>query len=418
MKIKLLVALLAVVPILVLAELPRTTNSPYTQYGYGELSDPSYGAQKAMGGIGYGLREKHMINPANPASFSCVDSMTFMFDVAISGQLSMFNDGSNKSKNTNAHLEYVAIQVPLFKNWGMGLGIKPVSQVGYKFGVKEENSSVISYTGSGGLNQVYGTLSYKFKNISVGLDAAYLFGGKYHSGNIGFADKNADMTLRPDTLVVSGLVFDVGVQYTQPIGKDKRMIVGAVYTPKLPLNGNYLETKIRYSPISGQKYEYERTPFGDLGYDLPETYAIGFSYAQTNKFLAGADYTFQKWSDVRFHGKTNVFNDRSRINAGCEFLPNARGREYFGRVRYRLGGNYANSYTFPNEENSFQLNEYGVSLGFGFPLSGGRSLLNMAFEYTKTTPKQQLAGSIKEEYFKFTISYTFNEMWFFQRKVQ
>ena len=33
-----------------------STNSPYTRYGFGLLSDQGFGNNKAMGGIGYGLR--------------------------------------------------------------------------------------------------------------------------------------------------------------------------------------------------------------------------------------------------------------------------------------------------------------------------------------------------------------------------
>jgi len=418
MKIKLSVALLVFVPMLALTQSPRTTNTPYTMYGYGELSDPSYGAQKAMGGIGYGLREKNMINPANPASFSCVDSMTFMFDLAVSGELSRFDNGTYQSKHPNARLEYVALQFPIYKNWGMGFGFKPISRVGYEFGEVDKNTI---YTGSGGINQVYGALSYNFKQLAIGVNAGYLFGNKYKRGEISLTTSGSYPPLSADTLSVSGLSLDFGIQYSCPIGKKQRIVIGAVYTPKVSLNGKYSGGEWTYvfdRPTN--KYipqVYKPYSSKDTGYDLPETYAVGLSYAKGDKFLAGADYTFQKWSDVRFPEDT--FNDRSKINAGCQFTPNARGREYFGRVRYRLGANYANSYISPKiEEKTFQFNEYGVSFGFGLPLTGGRSLLNMAFEYTKTNPTQQLAGAIKEEYFKFTLSYTFNELWFFQRKVQ
>jgi len=301
------------------------------------------------------------------------------------------------------------------------MGFKPISQVGYRFGEEDQETySVISYTGSGGLNQVYGALSYEFNRIATGVNVGYLFGGKYHNGELTIADGNANLMFTPDTLIASGLVLDFGIQYTHPIDKDRHIVIGAVYSPKLPLNANYSEAKITDSSTTGQEV-YEYVPFGDLGYDLPETYGIGLAYAKGNKFLAEADYTFQKWSNVRFHGKKNIFNDRTRINVGCEFTPDARGRDFFRRVRYRLGSNYSNSYISPItivDGKAYQFDEYGVSLGFGLPLVGGRSRLNMAFEYSKTNPSRQIQGLIQETYFKFTLSYTFNEMWFFKRKVQ
>ena len=47
-----------------------SSNSPYTRYGFGELSDQHFGNSKAMGGIAYGLRNGYQINAANPASYT------------------------------------------------------------------------------------------------------------------------------------------------------------------------------------------------------------------------------------------------------------------------------------------------------------------------------------------------------------
>ena len=58
-------------------------NSPYTRYGFGQLSDQSTTANRGMGGISYGLRNK-LINVGNPASYSAIDSITFLFDAGIS----------------------------------------------------------------------------------------------------------------------------------------------------------------------------------------------------------------------------------------------------------------------------------------------------------------------------------------------
>ena len=69
----------------------NNTNSPYTRFGYGDISDTNSGEQRAMGGISFGSRTKHGINVVNPASYSAVDSMTFMFDVGVSALVSRFS---------------------------------------------------------------------------------------------------------------------------------------------------------------------------------------------------------------------------------------------------------------------------------------------------------------------------------------
>ena len=64
-----------------------SSNSPYTRYGFGELSDQQFGNGKAMGGISYGLRNGLQINAGNPASYTAVDSLTFIFDAGLSLQM-------------------------------------------------------------------------------------------------------------------------------------------------------------------------------------------------------------------------------------------------------------------------------------------------------------------------------------------
>ena len=64
----------------------NNTNSPYTRYGYGQLSEQGSSNSRAMGGIAYGLRDKYQTNFANPASYTAVDSLTFIFDGAVSLQ--------------------------------------------------------------------------------------------------------------------------------------------------------------------------------------------------------------------------------------------------------------------------------------------------------------------------------------------
>ena len=60
----------------------NATSSPSSRFGYGELNDNLPSAYRAMGGVGIGMRSNKAINPAQPASYTSCDSMTFMFDLA------------------------------------------------------------------------------------------------------------------------------------------------------------------------------------------------------------------------------------------------------------------------------------------------------------------------------------------------
>lgn len=81
-RLTLLVLLLGMWCGMVMAQ--NNTNSPYTRYGYGHLSDQGSSNSKAMGGVAYGLRDGSQVNFANPASYTAVDSLTFIFDGAVS----------------------------------------------------------------------------------------------------------------------------------------------------------------------------------------------------------------------------------------------------------------------------------------------------------------------------------------------
>lgn len=79
-----------------LAVAQTSTNSPYTRYGFGQLADQNFGNSKAMGGIAYGLRNGYQINASNPASYTAIDSLTFLFDAGMTLQNANFKDGNVK----------------------------------------------------------------------------------------------------------------------------------------------------------------------------------------------------------------------------------------------------------------------------------------------------------------------------------
>ena len=137
----------------------NNTNSPYTRFGYGELADRSFGAGRAMGGVGIGLRSPKQINPMNPASYSCMDSLTFLFDFGIAGQLSWYDDGTNTQKNINGNVEYVALQFPVHRRLALSVGVLPYSYVGYSYGAQRTTEGGYNYgetyTGTGGLQDLY-----------------------------------------------------------------------------------------------------------------------------------------------------------------------------------------------------------------------------------------------------------------------
>ncbi|MDR2811151.1 MAG: hypothetical protein LBB84_11460 [Tannerellaceae bacterium] len=410
LKIKrvVVVSILVIIPLAILAQ--NNTNSPYTRYGYGELADRSFGAGRAMGGLGYGLRSNKQINPLNPASYTGIDSLTFIFDFGVAGQLSWFDDGINKEKHMNGNLEYAAIQFPVHRRIAVSAGILPYSYIGYDFGATTTSSENLSYTerftGKGGLNEAYAGLSIEVwkKRLSVGANAGYLFGQISHNQILATDETNANQTARYQTLKVNDVKLDVGVQYTHPFSANESFTLGLVFSPAQKLNATSSDIKRNGSTVD--------TTIVNQAFDIPHSIGAGISYVKQNKLTLAADFLNETWGQARYFDTKGEFKNRIRVAVGGEFIPDYQSRAFLSRVRYRAGIHYSNSYLRINDKS---YNEYGASVGVGLPLFDNRSYLNVSFEYVKIKPETKKL--IDEQYFRFTVNYTFNERWFLKSKV-
>ena len=73
------------------------SNSPYSRYGFGLLSDRAQGFNKGMAGLAYGMQNGQELNVKNPASYAHIDSLSFLFDV---GKMPILNKTDRKSTPT------------------------------------------------------------------------------------------------------------------------------------------------------------------------------------------------------------------------------------------------------------------------------------------------------------------------------
>ncbi len=379
------------------------TDSPYTRYGYGQLSESGFGASRAMGGAALGSRYNNRINPANPASYSAIDSTTFLFDFGVSGQIGYFKEGNQSASKYNGNIDYIAMQFPIKKGIGASAGIIPYSFVGYQFGDSIHNpDGQTSYFGNGGFSQAYvGFAGKLFNHVSAGVNLNYFFGTTNHTRQTIF-NSNATSDIITNQVRARGFKTDFGVQIFGNLNKESNFTLGLKYSPKTKLNTTTTE----------MVYLKDTTTL-NKSFELPETYGAGLSLQLNKKWTIAADGLYQKWSDAKYYSTKDTLNNKFRISAGAEFTPNSVGRYYYERIHYRFGAYYTNNYL--NVKNS-KLNEYGVSVGLGLPFKSSRSQLNLSVEYSRLQP--EFASFLKENYLKFTLNLTFNEFWFFKRKLE
>lgn len=421
-KNKIFLLLLSSLFFIQIANTQNNTNSPFTRFGLGELSDNNAGEQRAMGGVAIGARSDKSINVVNPASYSSVDSMTFMFDVGASALVSRFSNPTGAKNTINANIEYVTMQFPLYKWLGFSAGVLPFSFSGYDFFTTEKQTvpsntnipDTLLYTknfnGRGGISQIYGGLSAKFLNhISVGFNAYYMFGSLNNYRSVSANNNNQfTPTTYKNEITASNFRYRFGTQFYNTFNKKHDLTLGLYYEQKGDLKGNYSE-------ISSSVLQDTINITGGNEFDLPSHLGVGMYYTYNNKISVGLDYSLQKWSDAKYIGQYNILNDRSKIALGVEYQPNERGRKFSEKIFYRAGFNTSNAYY--NINGIMPPQNFGISFGLGLPLynkvTNSTSMLNTTFEYGKIGSNTLL----REDYFKLTLNVTFNEHWFFKRKL-
>ena len=236
----------------------NNTNSPYTRYGYGQLSEQGSSNSRAMGGIAYGLRDKYQTNFANPASYTAVDSLTFIFDGAVSLQNTNLSNGTLKRNAKNSSFDYITMQFRASKWAAISLGLLPYSNVGYSMGEYREDtefpdkSTTVSYSGEGGLHQLYLGAGFKIiKNLSVGANFSYLWGDITRTAAETFPSSSSVFPITiQSNVAVKSYKLDFGAQYTHQFGKKHVATLGVVFSPGHDLNND----------------AYEGSYFGNEGY--------------------------------------------------------------------------------------------------------------------------------------------------------
>ena len=402
------------------------TNSPYSQFGIGALSDQSQSMSRGMNGVGYGLRQGNNVNTLNPASYSGVDSLTMLFDMGVSGQFTHYEEGKLRRNASLASFEYVVGSFRAWKNVGVSFGLLPYSSVGYEYATSSRDQNLgqltESFTGSGGLHEVFLGFGWRLlKPLSIGVNAGYLWGSIDRSV-LPDADATANSLRKNYSTSVSNYKLDIGAQWVQPIGRFDRLTLGAVVGLGHNLKNDAEMTIVSTNQLSNSS-DTTALKLTDA-FELPMSFGVGAAYQHAGKLTLAADFTLDKWGDVKFPTFTGneyklqsgLLKDRMKINVGLDWLPNPSqmGGRFLEHVHYRLGAGYATPYYYINGKEGPK--ELSVSAGFGIPIvnmHNNRSVLNISGQWVRSSATDFLT----ENYFRINIGVTFNERWFMKWKV-
>lgn len=384
--------------------------SPYSKFGYGMLGDNATSTQRQMGSTGYAMHSGRQINVMNPASYASVDSLTFLFDMGVDVSLYWRQDAVGKERDWGGGIDYVTMLFPVSKTIGVSAGLVPFSSVGYSFGSTMDNGYT-THEGSGGVNKLYiGAGWMPLKGLSIGMNVSYLFGNTYNTTSA------SSGSVFEQTMEIQDYRFNFGAQYTYNISAKNSVTLGVAYTPgKKVLGKTYV---VKYNQGSSEPIDTVAPGVVKMKdrFEFASTYGVGISYDWNNRLQTEIDFTYQPWGKAKYDQLENFtsthLTDSWKIGVGASYQPDPRG-SYLKRVTYRAGAFYNRDYIMVGENH---VRDYGISCGFGFPTSSGRTIVNLGFDYRQrqSTP----VSLLKEKYFNITLGVNFNGNWFYRNKLR
>lgn len=402
------------------------TASPYTRYGYGKLGTFGNAATRSMGEVGVAIRSNNYTTLANPASLTAIDTLTMIFSMGLDADYSTFNENGKTSRDWDAGFSYMSMHFPLWRNFAMSLSLSPYSTVGYSYGNVEKTPiqspinrhdtlSVASvYNGVGGINNFMMGIGYrvfqtKMTEMSVGVNAGYLFGTIQHSVELTTTSQSNSTTVSHQ-MDVRGLLLQFGAQYTHRFNATRSLTIGATFQPKLNLSVDTETLKLSTDTLlSNNRYR--------SSIKSPMKFGIGATYSLARELMVSAEYEMSQRSDVNgfrtdLTPSNNLFTDVHRIAVGAEYIPRAGSNRFWQNCRYRLGFNTKNSYLLLDDK---KMNEITATAGLSMPVNR-RCFLDFGFGYSHLQPVKD--SMLKEDYLNISVGVTFNEMMFFRNKLR
>ncbi len=400
-----------------------TTSSPYSKFGLGELHGDQLPQFRGMGGISTGVRNfdsYYNINVGNPASYSGLRLTSI--DIGLYGTYgSMSRDGVSQT-NANFNLSHLNFAIPVSGKSALSFGLMPYSSVGYRFsspGSVDTISINNVYSGDGDITKAYLGYGIQFgKHISLGFNANYLFGNLRNSQEAQYPPSTGALNSKVEkNRLINGLNIDYGLQFNSMIGDELAMVIG--YAGNISGNMHVKESEVIYRTFGSTIGDSENTALDSIRFiegqrkklTMPLTHKVGISFNKSNKWLVGLDVNSSNWSDYR-EGEFNPGLQNSfGMAVGGQFTPDITSTKYLNVVDYKMGFRYNKSNIKINNKD---VNEIGVSIGFGLPLPSNRRSsfykINLAAEYMQRGSSD--INLVKENFINVHLGFTLNDRWF------
>ncbi len=420
-KLKIIIFIFLISTVGYVANGQKQINSPYSRFNLGTLEPSGSFRSLGMGGVGTAIRDNSSIYFTNPASYSSLDTISFVFDFGIDYSILNLTDGVSNYTSKDMNFDHLLMGFPIAKGFGVAIGLLPMSNGYYNMGESVSDPVIgdytTSHTGSGGFNTFFlGTGLKLNKNFSVGVNMTMLLGKISRLNQTAFTDDyyNVFHNSTSENLELSGIDFDYGVQYTAALKNDYFFNAGVSFNSGKDYKSNFNHLSYKYNAY-GSRDTIMLVADDSTKAFIPGTLRLGVAFGKTNKFTAGIDFVTTKWSKSRIPGSAGYAADTKSLLFGVEYIPDAFSNySFLKRIEYRLGGHIDDNYLIINGE---QIKEYGATLGLGFHLRHTMSKTNLFFDFTRKTGSYT-NNLHTENYFTMGISLNLYDTWFLKRMYQ
>ena len=380
---------------------------PYTMFGAGQIENSGFGVNEGLGGTGLAFESKNTLNNMNPASYSGIDSLSFLFEFGAFIKLTKFLTNIETQSKFDGNICYLAMGLRFTNRWAGSLGLVPFSSVGYEIHSTDNIEGELTsfkktYTGSGGINQLYFGNSFKiFENLSAGFNVSFIFGTITQSETAENISSDFTGYTLENINYVHSFYLDYGLQYT--INRDNwKYTLGLIYGNRKSLPSSR-EVYFNYLGDSAITLESESGEF-----QIPSKFGIGLALVKVNSLRAGFDYETKNWSVIDFENPLFKTRKSERYSMGLEFKPmKSSTNKRLQNLYYRIGANYSKSYL---EIDGIPINSKAMTVGLGIPLKIERSVINLSCEFGQNGATSN--GMIRENYWLIHFNFTLHEKWF------
>ena len=394
--------------------------SPYSQMGIGDIEDGFYNRTTGLSNTGIAYRSNRFLISNNPASFSELTNQYFTMETGVRGSFVDYKGTPvdiASTQSADITFRRLAMGIKATKHWGTSIGLVPFSTQNYEFNVPynlQGSGTEIAnhyYSGHGSVNKVYWANAYEFfHHISVGAEAAYIF-GQLNQKDIIQGGNGASLVSTTNDVNMQNLYMTYGLQVYGNLGKKWQWALGGTFSNKADLLATYNKGVI------GSDSSNLQSPQGTERYlSLPNSYGVGISLTHNQKFTWVADYRYQDWSALRsknvYPGTDYSIASSERGSLGFEI--SRKKNFYNSKVElsyFQSGVYYGNSYLQINGE---QIKDMGVTAGFGVNSLKTPLAYNITFQYgIKGTTKNNL---IRQNYFNVTFLINYGSIWYTKGK--